>query len=385
MVTTRKQAEKGEAAEAPDNLSKRPAPDDSALKPTSPAPPGGTEDVEPPTKKVKIETPEEESARRDEYVRQTGTTERGHIYFFFRPRVQTDNPSSIDDVKNLHMLLVPRPPKSGQDDGVQAPVEASEDMKLVEQGADAVPASALLDDVEQHYRLIAIGKKTLPDPDARRGRRKESFWATVIGVGDDLHSLEKGMGEKTYETKTRGTRYDPPARLAARGCYALVNAEAPTPSQETTYLGYALSHPTASDFGAVQTALGLQRAAAFILQVKNPQAEASDVGPSTNKHVTYPPEIMDGVFGRGTRGREPAGLRFAPCAVPELLDHTGTELLLIAVRGSEEGLEESLGEGRGEAMTEASEADQDLTVGEIFRELWGEDGEIPEALSGEWI
>lgn len=127
-----------------------------------------------------------------------------------------------------------------------------------------------------------------------------------------------------------------------------MNNEADKPSQETTYLGYSLSHPALSEFGPVQTALGIARAAAFVLQVKNPQAPAGDGGASTTKHVVYLPVIMEGMFGKGTRGRDATGLRFAPCARPEMLDYTGVELLLVAVRGNESGLEKSLGEGRGD-------------------------------------
>ncbi|KAJ7189068.1 hypothetical protein C8R46DRAFT_879053 [Mycena filopes] len=311
-----------------------------------------------------------------------GTTERGHIYFFFRPRVETDAPEDLDDVKNLHMLLVPGPPKFS----VDAPTDdrklgEDSEMEVLARGADAVPAAAELDSSGKHYRLVTLGKKTLPDPDTRGGR-KQTFWATVTAVGDDLDALERGMGEKTYETKTRGTRHDPPARLAARGCYALVNNDADKASQERTYLGYSLSHPAPdSDFGPVQTALGIARAAAFVLQVKNPQA----TGGLGTKDVRYPDAIMEGVFGRGTKGREPAGLKFAPCAKPTMLDYVGVELLLVAVRGGEAGLEESLGEGRGEALTEAGESDEVLSAEEIFRELWGEQGEVPEALGGECI
>jgi hypothetical protein len=125
-----------------------------------------------------------------------------------------------------------------------------------------------------------------------------------------------------------------------------VNNDAQKPSQETTYLGYSLSHPAPADFGPVQTALGIQRAAAFVLQVKNPQASGALT--TKTKDVVYPVAIMEGVFGKGTRGRDPTGLRFAPCTKPLMLDYTGTELLLVAVRGGESGLEESLGEGRGE-------------------------------------
>jgi hypothetical protein len=132
-----------------------------------------------------------------------GTTERGHIYFFFRSRVETDAPSSLDDVKNLSMLLVPRPPKFSAEDDTQQSRDNSDEMELLTQGADAVPAAELLDTSGKHYRLITVGK-TLPDPDSRRGGRKEDFWATVTAVGDDLDALENRMGEQTYNTKTRG-------------------------------------------------------------------------------------------------------------------------------------------------------------------------------------
>ncbi|KAJ7770353.1 hypothetical protein B0H14DRAFT_3116656 [Mycena olivaceomarginata] len=281
------------------------------------------DDSEPPRKKVKIETPEEEIVRKDaDSPREPGTTERGHIYFFFRPRVETDAPS---------MLLVPRPPKFSAEDDTQKSDDNSDEMELLTQGADAVPAAEPLDMSGKHYRLIT------------------NFWATVTAVGDDLDALENRMGEQTYNTKTRGTRHDPPAH----------------------------------DFGPVQIALGIYRTGAFVLQVKNPEAS----GALSTKDVVYPPAIMDGVFGKGTRGREPTGLRFAPCAKPQMLDYVGVELLLVAVRGGETGLEESLGEGRGEALTEAAEMDEVLSVEEIFRELWGGDeGQIlPEVLNGEWI
>ncbi|KAJ7194855.1 hypothetical protein GGX14DRAFT_677983 [Mycena pura] len=396
MVTTRKQALQSEAAEAPDNLSKHHAPENSCLKPTdSPSDSESADsDSEPVKKKVKIDSQQEDVGDKEaslSTVRQMGATERGYIYFFFRPKVDNDDPASIDDVKNLHMLLVPRPPKFATADDAQAGTgtaseDDTQDMQLLSQADDAVPARPELDDAEQHYRLLTVGKKTLPDPAAHSGpgRRKESFWATVTAVGDDLDELEKGMGEKTYETKTRGTRRDPRARLAARGCYAIVNNEARIPSQETTYLGYRLSHPAPPALGPVHAALGIHRAGAFVLQVKNPETPGSGAT-TTAKAVSFPREIMHAVFGQGRRGRDPRGLRFAPCAQPRMLDYAGVELLLVAVRAGEAGLEESLGDGRGDALTEAAETDEELSVGEIFRELWAGEGEIPEVLNGEWI
>ena len=85
-------------------------------------------------------------------------------------------------------------------------------MNLIEEGADAVPAAEPKDKKEKHFRLLVIGKKGLPDPEAggggKGGGRKQVFWATVSTIGEDLKKLEDGLGEKTYETKTRGQSGD---------------------------------------------------------------------------------------------------------------------------------------------------------------------------------
>lgn len=114
---------------------------------------------------------------------------------------------SIDDVQRLHMLLVPRPPKFSVLDSEKPKLDRDDakddDMAVLQEGADAVPAKATLDTFEKHYRLITIGKKALPHPEGT-SRRERVFWAAVTAVGDDLHLLEKGLGAKSYETKTRG-------------------------------------------------------------------------------------------------------------------------------------------------------------------------------------
>jgi hypothetical protein len=147
----------------------------------------------------------------------------------------------------------------------------------------------------------------------------------------------------------KGLRHEEPARLAARGAYAIVNNDPRVPSERTTHLGYHLSHPV--ELGDVQESLGISEASSFVLQVKNPLAPPTGeqrVGLSPGKTADYPPDIMDEVFGKGTKGRESYGLRFASCERTELLDYEGAELLLIAAKGGEDGLERTLGEGRGE-------------------------------------
>lgn len=238
-------------------------------------------------------------------------------------------------------------------------------MQVLEEGADVIPAKETQNKAKKRYRLVSIGKKQLPDPEHGRGRNN-TFWATVTAVGDDLHTLEKGLGEKTYETKTRGsytlfisvppsesscpgTRHQAPSRLAGRGAYAIVNNDPKVPSKRETHLGYHLSHP--SDMGEVQEALGIHPASSFVVQAKNPLAPPTggqQVGLSPNQRADYPSWIMEDVFGKGgSKGRESYGLRFASIEHIELLDHEGAELLFIAARSGEDGLEQSLGEGRG--------------------------------------
>ena len=148
-----------------------------------------------------------------------GTIDRGHIYFFYRPKVQLEEAHSLDDVRNLFMLLVPRPPKFSiyfesekqkrDETSKKEEPEDGPETEVLAPGADAVPAPEMLDESQKHYRLLLIGKKHLPDPDiggSGRGR-KQIFWATVTTIGDDLRALEKGLGEKTYETKTRGGHF----------------------------------------------------------------------------------------------------------------------------------------------------------------------------------
>ncbi|KAF8625978.1 hypothetical protein AX17_006702 [Amanita inopinata Kibby_2008] len=329
----------------------------------------------------------------------TGTIERGHVYFFYRPRVQHEEAHSLDDVRNLHMLLVPRPPEwlaslptEQVREGEEKPEKVEPEMKVLSPGADVVPSAEPLDTPKKHFRVITIGRKHLPTEEIKPGavgRGRKVYWATVTSVGDDLDSLEKGFGEKTYETKTRGERHEAPVRLAARGAYAIVNTSARVPSGRTTHFGYRISHPPPESFGDVQEELGIREAAAFVLQVKNPLAPATAPQQArTSRKVDYPDELMSAVFGTGVggKGREGYGLRFASCETPELLDYEGAQLLLLAARDKQEGLQKSIGEEQGEAMKEAAEKESVQPIEDVFRELSFDKNVFPaEPLRGEWI
>lgn len=334
----------------------------------------------------------EEEGRNTVY--KSGTIERGHIYFFYRPKVEVEEVHSLDEVKNLHILLIPRPPQfaAGSEEGSSSslkpdPTRTEEaELKVLSPGADAVPAPVTRNTSKQHYRLLTIGKKKLPEPHGTG--RKETFWGTITSLGEDLHDLVEGLGPKTYETKTRGTRHEGAVRLVARGGYALVNTDARTPSQRETHLGYNVSHPASSDIGDVQSAFGIYTASSFVVQVKNPKAPNTAPGMGHTKEPDYPDWIMKDVFGAGTaggRGRESYGLRFASVETPELLDHVGAQLLLIAARDGQQGLETSLGQGRGEALAHAEDQESHRAIMDVFKEIGLDpDSFTKDTLKGHW-
>lgn len=148
----------------------------------------------------------EESTDTNKYPFTPGVIERGHIYFFYRPKVEREEVHSMDDVAKLHVLLVPSPSESFN---MPVKIEQSknvsgadaDEMNLVAHGADAAPPHESTTTDRKHFRLIIVGKKKLPDP---VHEKHAPIWATVIFVGDNLHDLEEKLGGRTYETKTRG-------------------------------------------------------------------------------------------------------------------------------------------------------------------------------------
>ncbi|KJA23520.1 hypothetical protein HYPSUDRAFT_66210 [Hypholoma sublateritium FD-334 SS-4] len=310
------------------------------------------------------------------------TIERGHIYFFYRPRVQLEEAYSINDVKNFHILLIPRPPEfamprsdgSGGTQKEDLTKTEEPEMKVLQPGADAVPAASDPNTKSKKSKLITVGKKQLPDPE-----ETETFWATVTAMGDDLDALEAGVGAKSYETKMRG--------------YAIINADTDTPLQREMHLGYHVLHPNPHEMGSVQSEFGIYSASSFVLQIRNPLTPATGPMQAHAKLVQYPDSLMREVFGAGVgnggakKGREPYGLRFASCETPELLDYKDAQLLLIAARDGKEGLEISLGKGRGKGLGKLEECEGHGPLRKVFDKLGLDLDRFPiESLAqGSWI
>jgi hypothetical protein len=220
--------------------------------------------------------------------------ETGHIYFFYRPRVQREEARGLDDIQRFHIILSPRG-------------------KLI-------------------WRLVTVGRKRLPEV----GGGRERAWAFVDTVGDTPEAVKDVLERQIYDTKTRGERVLPEARPAGEGVYALVG------HGSHTHLAYELAFPRAP--GDVQEDLNIEEQGSYIVTVRNPDAPAPAwVGLRSRSGADLPPELQERFRGR----------RFAELS-PAFLDFPGVELVLI---GATNTPEEELGitlEPREEGETEAA-------------------------------
>jgi len=283
---------------------------------------------------------------------QDGVLETGHIYFFYRPKVDIgpdDTCSSLDDIAKFYFLMLPRGDSNSK----------------------------------QRFRLFVIGKKRLPDR-ARGGR--EVFWATLSSFGDDFAKFKAGdaLGEKNYSTKTRGERHIEPARIAGRGHYALFSPHPNTPSQRATHLVYFLTHPSPNEVGSIQKELSIHESDSFIVQIKNPHASnPPQAGLPADKKADYGEELIEEKFGgdadHGT------GKRFIAPNPAGMLDFENTEMLLIPEKHD---AEEILADEKAEKELEKAASDdaEKLSSQSVLKELRLNEAAFPcDALEGEWL
>jgi hypothetical protein len=198
--------------------------------------------------------------------------ERGHIYFFYRPRVDHEAAKSLDDVRRLYLVLSARR---------RARV----------------------------YRLVIVAEKRLPSLD---GEGDRTSWGFVEKVASRADAIEDELDAETYETKTRGTRHLPAARPAGEGVYAIVRHE------DHTHLAHVLELPRKP--GSVQHALNIPDEGSYVVSVKNPEAPSPPrVGLDESRKARFPKALLERFGGR----------RFISVDPPEFLDYEGAEILLI--------------------------------------------------------
>jgi hypothetical protein len=210
-----------------------------------------------------LETPETNEPAAVDRVLETG-----RVVFLYRPRVDRPDPHSLEDVQRFYLALDP--------------------------------------DAASQCRLAVVGRKRLPDTRPWG----ERFWGFVDRVGEGR--VREELEERTYQTKTRGRRHQPPARRAGEGRYRIFR------HADHTHFAYALQRP--DEPGDVQRDMRIDPEASYIIAVKNPRRPWQSPDKRRDPDPTILPDRLQARF---------QGRRWIAVDPPEFLDHEGVEFVLI--------------------------------------------------------
>ena len=182
---------------------------------------------------------------------QTEILEYGDIYFFYRPKVRSEQVKGIEDVRRFFMITAP------------------------EQQADGNH-----NDNNQIYRLFVIGKKSLPEVRKTEARASERYWARVGGIFKDPNELTKELLSDEF-------RKGDAARPVGEGKYAIIK------HRNHAELAYILEMP--KEPGEAQRELGIEKEASYIVSVINPKMPNSQAEeyPSAEEAPKYPEEVLN--------------------------------------------------------------------------------------------
>jgi len=250
--------------------------------------------------------------------------ESGDIFFFYRPKIDTEEVHDIDDVQRFYMITCK---DINVDDGNK--------------------------NRNKNYRLFMLGSKKMPEIVERKSGSEERNWALNILTSsnpDKIHNELLIPAE--YTTKTRGKRRVSPAQPAGEGKYSIIRHDG------HTELAYILEIP--ENPGRTQLEFEIKKEASYIVSVKNPEIFIPGYAAFSkkDKKPDYPKHIKE-KFGEK---------RWINVDDPEILDYENTQLLLIGAR--KRNVEEELG-------IEIDEERENKISTDIFKELKIKKEEIP--------
>jgi hypothetical protein len=240
--------------------------------------------------------------------------EQGDIFFFYRPKVRSEQVRGIEDIRRFFMVL--------------APDEEQELGKI--------------------YRLFVIGKKSLPEIRESEARSSERYWARVGGIFEDPKELANNLQSDEF-------RKGDAARPVGEGKYAIIK------HRDHAELAYILELP--KEPGEAQKELGIEKEASYIITVINPNKPAPKGYPSAEESPTYPDSVLKEFS---------ANEDFIPLSKNlKLIDYQNAQIILI---GSREGRDVIKNEMAIEI--EENENQQEQTA-EIFTKLKIQRDKVP--------
>src|ERR671913_67128 len=217
--------------------------------------------------------------------------EQGDIFFFYRPKVDTEEVKDIDDVQRFYMVTSPEKEKKKND----------------------------------IYRLFLIGQKQLPEIVEGKSTSEEKNWALNILTTSNPDDIHKELLPAEYTTETRGKRRLAAAAPAGEGKYKIVKHD------NHTELAYLLELPEKP--GPTQREFEIRKEASYIISVKNPDVKVPGF-------AAFSSEDKKPAYSKHLKGKF-ADKRWINVEDPELLNYENTQLLLIGARKKD--VEEELG------------------------------------------
>src|SRR5919112_2969201 len=242
--------------------------------------------------------------------------EQGDIFFFYRPKVDTEEVKDIEDVQRFYMVTSPEKEKKKND----------------------------------IYRLFLIGQKQLPEIVEGKSTSEEKNWALNILTTSNPDDIHKELLPAEYTTETRGKRRLAAAAPAGEGKYKIVKHD------NHTELAYLLELPEIP--GPTQKEFEIKKEASYIISVKNPEVNIPGFATVSEKKPEYPKHIKEKFGDR----------RWISIEDPQLLDYENTQVLLIGARKKD--VEEELG-------IDIDEENETENTADMFKELKVRKEQVP--------
>jgi hypothetical protein len=241
---------------------------------------------------------------------QSTILEQGDIFFFYRPKVRSEKVESINDVRRFFVVLAP--------------------------------------ESKNLYRLLIVGKKSLPEIRETEARSSERYWARVGGIFNDPEELTKELLSKEF-------REGDMARPAGEGKYAIVD------HNKHTELAFVLELP--KEVGEAQKELGIGKEASYIITVINPKIPKREENlPTTENIPKYPESILNDFSDNENFVPLSRNLKF--------IDYQNAQIILIGAREGKDTLRQELG------ITVENESENDSSA-DIFTRLRIRKDQVP--------
>jgi hypothetical protein len=254
-------------------------------------------------------------------AKESEVIEHGDIFFFYRPKVDTEEVQDIEDVQRFYMITSPEQRRKGDNNNKSV------------------------------YRLFLVGQKQLPEIVEGKSTSKERNWALNTLTTSNPEDIHKELLPAEYTTETRGKRRIAAAIPAGEGKYSIVKHDG------HTELAYLLELPEVP--GPTQREFEIKKEASYIVSVKNPNISVPGFAAfSSNKKPEYPKRLVEKFGDR----------RWISIEDPDLLNYQNTQLLLIGARKKD--VEEELGIDIDEQKETERSAD-------MFKELKIRKEEVP--------